>query len=185
MVHRIIKYMKEDQKETETEPSCTCVIHLLPTAATTSMWDCPAHGSPDDLTPLPGQGLRYAVMYSMNEGTGPYGLVGPLTTSDSIETAKFILSRLGYGMNGVYQMTAFADLLKLAETKAVLEPPETPPTTAQRLPTSAMPIQDHKPGCRYATQGHPGLCYVPETAEESPPWDPDTGRAAADDWLKD
>jgi len=154
--------MTEDNQAALAEPSCLCVIQHKPSDATTSMAECPAHGEPDDLAPLPGQGLKYAVIYQQGDGLaeGSHGLVGPLTTADNIELAKFLLVQLGFSPRGVLPMSAFADLIHLAESKGAGQEPTMPPPVAKKLPRGLFPTQAHLPGCVFIPQDHPGDCYV-------------------------
>jgi hypothetical protein len=83
--------------------------------------------------------------------------IGPLTTSDGIETAKLYVRHLGWKVLGVRAMVSYADLEHLAKNKGAPGESISEPTP---LPRNAIPTQQHEHGCLYAEQGHPGKCYV-------------------------
>jgi hypothetical protein len=161
----IIVYKKEkrlfmsEQKTTETEPDCTCVILNSPVEATTSMWLCAAHGEPDDLSPLPGQGLKYCILISQGDEAayGSHTLIGPLVTADGIETAKFYARHLDFKIHGVLPLMATADLAQLATAKGA---GDGPPPGMSKLPVNLKPQKEHEPGCVFAPEEHPGGCYI-------------------------
>jgi hypothetical protein len=137
---------------------------------------CPEHGDFDELTPFPGQGLKYCVLVSKNES---YTLIGPLNTEEAIARAKHLAASLGYRSHGEYSMASIGDLQAWADAAGLGRP--TPPPDQSRLPRSLIPAQDHELGCLYAEQGHPGKCYIPEPVQG---FDVSTGRSPQDDWLQ-
>jgi hypothetical protein len=153
------KISDQQKTTTGTEPKCTCTILCDPPAATTSMWNCVAHGEPDDLSPLPGQSLKYCVLVSQGDemAEGAHTLIGPLTTADGIETAKFYARHLEFKVHGVLPLMALADLDQLATSKGA---GEGPPPGMSKLPASLKPTVNHEPGCAWSDQEHPGKCYV-------------------------
>jgi hypothetical protein len=111
----------------------------------------------------------------MYGASGVYSLIGPLATTEAIETTKFLLGRLGSSVEGVFALTSYADLERWAADKGALSPPEMAPAPVKRLPKGTVPVQAHEPGCAYAEQGHPGGCYIPPSAPQvintnTPPW---------------
>jgi hypothetical protein len=159
----------DDQKTTTTEePKCSCPILNEPAKVTTSMWMCAAHGEPDDLSPLPGQGLKYALLVSQGSGMteGAHSLIGPLTTADGIETAKFYARHLEFKTHGVLPLIPFADLIQLATAKGA---GDSPPPGLSKLPPGMTPTANHEPGCAFADQEHRGKCYIPDASLQRQP----------------